>query len=116
MKKLISGYRSEVDKVDKVTWQKIISNFKGTNIYQTWSYDSIRCGRKNISHLVLKKNSEIVAAAQARIAKVPFTKIGIAYIRWGPLWKLKDSELNIELFCQEIRALRNEYVCLEVCF
>ena len=111
MRKLSPGYSSEVDSVDKDTWFEILKGFCDTNIYQTWSYDAIRCGRNNISHLVLKKNENIVAAAQAKIVKIPFTNIGIAYIRWGPLWKLHHRDNDTEVFSQSIRALRNEYAC-----
>ena len=111
MKKLSPGYISEIDSVDKDTWFEIFKKFDDANIYQTWSYDAIRCGRNNISHLVLKKDGDIVAAAQTRIAKVPIVKAGIAYVRWGPLWKLSGIKANTDIFRQAIRALRNEYVC-----
>ena len=111
MKKLSPGYSSEVDSVDKDTWLEILKGFCDTNIYQTWSYDAIRCGGNNISHLILKKNGDVVAAAQVRIVKIPFINLGIAYISWGPLWKLQGEENAIEVFSQSIRALRNEYSC-----
>ena len=106
-----SGYNYEIDEVDENYWYQVLKKLDDVNIYQTWSYDAIRCGRKNISHLVLKKNGDIVAAAQARIVKIPYVKVGIAYIRWGPLWKLHGNKNSIEVFSQSIRALRNEYAC-----
>ena len=111
MRKLSPGYSSEVDRFDKNKWHEILKKFDDTNIYQTWSYDAIRCGRNKISHLVLKMNGDVVAAAQARIVKIPYINLGIAYIRWGPLWKLREENYNIEVFSQAIRALRNEYSC-----
>lgn len=111
MRKLASDYTVEVDSVDKVSWCEILQKFGDANIYQTWSYDAIKCGIENISHLILKKNGTIVAAAQARILKIPFVNIGIAYIRWGPLWKSHENDNDIKVFCQAIRALRNEYAC-----
>jgi hypothetical protein len=47
--------------------------------------------------------------AQARIAKIPILNAGIAYVRWGPLWKLRGQPADAEVFQQVIRALRNEY-------
>ncbi|HPQ42801.1 MAG TPA: peptidoglycan bridge formation glycyltransferase FemA/FemB family protein [Syntrophales bacterium] len=110
MKILKSGYTAEIDTVDKQSWHQIINQFDDANIYQTWSYDEIRCGRKNISHLILKKNETIVAVAQARVLKIPIVNMGVAYVRWGPLWQLRNTEKDIEIFLQAIRALRNEYV------
>jgi len=111
MRQLAENFTAEVDTVDKDSWYAIINNFDDANIYQTWSYDAVRCVSDNISHLTLKRNGTIVAAAQARIVKIPLINTGIAYIRWGPMWRLRETPVNIEVFCQAIRALRNEYVC-----
>lgn len=111
MRQLRSGYASEVDAVDEQAWYQILEQFEDANIYQTWSYDEVRCGRENISHLLLRKKGDIVAVAQSRIAKLPFIKAGIAYVRWGPLWRRSNDEPDAETFRQAIRALRNEYAC-----
>ena len=105
------GYSYEVDTVDKEHWYHIIKDFADANIYQTWAYDEVRCGQTNLSHIILKKNNLVVAVAQARIVKFPFLNIGIAYVRWGPIWKSTLSKANVEVFSQAIRALRNEYAC-----
>jgi lipid II:glycine glycyltransferase (peptidoglycan interpeptide bridge formation enzyme) len=110
-RKLGDGYSVEVDAVDEATWYRILEEFNDANIYQTWSYDEVRCGRDNISHIVLKKDGKLAAAAQARIVKLPLIGSGIAYVRWGPLWRTKSVEPDAESFRQAIRALRNEYAC-----
>ena len=97
--------------MDEACWHQILEEFNDANIYQTWSYDEVRGGRDNISHVVLKKDGEVVAAAQARIVKLPLIGAGIAYVRWGPLWRRRSLEPDADLFRQAIRALRNEYAC-----
>lgn len=109
MAALADGYDYDVDTVDEAMWYDILERFDDANIYQTWAYDEVRCGRKNISHLLLKRKGEVVAAAQSRIVKAPIFKVGIAYVRWGPLWRRKDTAADPEIFRQAIRALRNEY-------
>jgi FemAB family len=111
MRELADGYSTEVDNFDKDVWYKIIHTFDDANIYQTWAYDETRRGRNNISHMILKKNHAIVAASQLRIVKLPVLNTGIAYVRWGPLFKPKGTEIDAESFCQAIRSLRNEYAC-----
>lgn len=110
-RELDSGYASEVDTVDERTWCQLLGRFADANIYQTWSYDEVRCGRQNISHLLLRNKGEIVAIAQSRIVVLPLVSIGMAYVRWGPLWRLRQTKADVEVFCQVIRALRNEYAC-----
>jgi lipid II:glycine glycyltransferase (peptidoglycan interpeptide bridge formation enzyme) len=109
MLEINKSYSVEVDTVSKDKWYKIINNFSDANIYQTWSYDEIRFGRKKMSHLVIKKDDKIVSAVQVRIVKIPTIHAGIAYVFWGPLWKLKSIETDPDIFTQAIRALRNEY-------
>ena len=89
----------------------MLEDFSDANIYQTWSYDQVRGGRDNISHIVLKKDSTAVAAAQAKLLRLPLIGAGIAYVRWGPLWRPKTRKPDADVFRQAIRALRNEYAC-----
>jgi len=105
------GYSVEVDAVNEASWHRILEEFNDANIYQTWSYGEVLGGRGNVSHVVLEKDGEVVAAAQARIVKLPVVAAGIAYVRWGPLWRRRALEPDIESFRQVIRALRNEYAC-----
>lgn len=103
-------YTAEFDIVDKDEWHKIINQFSDANIYQTWSYDAIRCGEKKISHLVLRFADKIIAAAQARIVRIPVIGLGAAYVRWGPFWQPRSQTVDPNTFRLALRALRNEYV------
>jgi len=104
------GFKVEVNSIDKNSWENIMQRFDDANLYQTWSYGAARWGERNLSHLVLKNNEEIVAAAQVIIKKISVFSSGIAYIRWGPLWRLHGKKENLVIFHQILRALRNEYV------
>jgi lipid II:glycine glycyltransferase (peptidoglycan interpeptide bridge formation enzyme) len=110
-RELAPGYSVEIDAVDETSWHRVLGEFSDANIYQTWSYDEVRAGRANISQIVLKKHGETVAIAQVRIAKLPLIGAGIAYVRWGPLWRKRSLELDVDTLRQAIRALRNEYAC-----
>ena len=111
MRELDPDYTAEVDTVDEKTWCQILQEFDDASIYQTWPYAAVTSGRRNMSHLILRKDGDIFAVAQTRIASVPPIKVGIAYVRWGPLWRRRATEANVETFRQAIRALRNEYSC-----
>lgn len=106
---LAAGFTVEVDRVDEAGWHAVLDQFTDGNIYQTLPYEAVRTSREKISQLVLKRDGVVVAAAQARIMKVPFVKAGIAYVRWGPVWRRRGGQQDPEIFRQAIRALRNEY-------
>ncbi|MDD1777937.1 MAG: GNAT family N-acetyltransferase [Candidatus Helarchaeota archaeon] len=106
----IPVYHTEVDQIKKDEWSEIIQHFEDASVYQTWSYGAVRWGENKLSHLVLKKNGVIVAAVQARILQFPLFQRGIAYIRWGPMWRLRGKERDLDSLGQMARALVEEYV------
>lgn len=105
------GYTSEVDTLDGRSWEQALLRFDDANIYQTWSYTQVTSGSRRMSHLVLRRNGDIVALTQVRISRLPLLNAGIAYVRWGPLWCRHGLPLSADTFRQAIRALRNEFVC-----
>jgi len=111
MRPLAPGYSSEIDAVDEQAWNRLVLEFADGNIYQTWSYGAVIGGSRNLRHLVLKLNGEVVAIAQARIKRLPVVGLGIAYVQWGPLWRRTNVGPNAEIFRQALRALHNDFVC-----
>ena len=72
MRALGPGYTAEVDTVNEQRWCQMLQEFDDANIYQSWPYAAVISGRRYMSHLILRKNGDITAVAQARIAKLPF--------------------------------------------
>jgi len=105
-----ASWQVEVDSVSRTEWSQMLDLFDDANIYQTWSYGSVRWGEKNLSHLVLKQNGEVLAMAQLRIVRPTRLKFGMAYLRWGPLCQRRGTELDCETILRMARALENEYV------
>ena len=99
----------EIDQVSDKEWSDIIRAFDDSIIYQTWPWGEVRWGRKNLSHIVLKKGTEVVAAAQCWIIKVPLFGWGIAYVKCGPMWHRNNAIADYQDYKTIIRALKNEY-------
>jgi lipid II:glycine glycyltransferase (peptidoglycan interpeptide bridge formation enzyme) len=110
MRPLSSGYSAEVDTIEDATWTACIVAFSDANLYQLWQHGQAGSRFTRVSRLVLKKDNHIVAAAEVRLFTVPVTSNGIAYVRWGPLWRRAGHADHVEHFRQVIRALKNEYV------
>jgi len=108
MNELDEGYSAEICLFNKVVWDELLSRFKDANLYQAWSYDMVRFRRNRVVHMVMRKMNKVVAAAQIRIVRLPFTGNGIAYVRWGPIWRLNGVPEDMNIFRQVVRALRNE--------
>lgn len=103
-------WQVEIDHASPYEWSSMLDLFHDANLYQTWSYGSVRWGRKNLSHLVLKRNGEVLGMAQLRIVRPTRFKFGMAYLRWGPLYHRRGTALDIEAALYLARALEEEYV------
>jgi lipid II:glycine glycyltransferase (peptidoglycan interpeptide bridge formation enzyme) len=104
-----NDYTVETDKLDKHRWYDIIQRFDDASLTQTWSYGAARWGQGNLSHVLLKRNGEIVAAAQVVIRKIPLLGTGLAHIKRGPLWQLRGTQRNLQTLRRMLRALRDVY-------
>lgn len=100
----------EVDQATPGEWARMLDLFSDANIYQTRSYGLARWGEKHLSHLVLKRDGEVVAMAQLRIVRPANLNCGIAYLRWGPLCHRRGAALDPDIVLRMARALEAEYV------
>lgn len=104
-------YQVEVDEVSESEWGELLEQFVDANIYQTWAYGSVRWGEQNLSHIILKRGTEVCGMAQLRILRPAGLRAGIAYLTWGPVCQLRNEELvEAETVAALASALRQEYV------
>lgn len=104
-------WQVDVDRAGPAEWSAMLDLFDDANIYQTWSYGAVRWGRKNLSHLVLKRRGEVLGMAQLRIVRPTRFNFGMAYLRWGPLCHRRGRDLNGEVVLCMAQALHDEYSC-----
>jgi hypothetical protein len=107
---LANGYSAEIATCDAAEWQAVTGHFDDANLYQTWAYDAARHGVRSLCHCVVSRRGRIVAAAQARLVRLPALPIGAAYVRWGPLWRRWDARADPMDLRMGLRALRTELV------
>jgi len=105
-----SVWQVEVDRAAPADWSFMLDLFDDANIYQTWAYGSVRWGRKNLSQLVLKRDSEVAGIAQLRIVRPTRLKFGMAYLRWGPICQRRVGGLERRVLLRMAEALHQEYV------
>lgn len=98
-----------VDQTTEPEWNRLLTKFADASVYQSWAYGSVSWGEKNLSHLLLKQDDQVMAMAQVRLVRVPVIGKGIAYIRWGPLCRRHDQPFNDHILRQMVLALKTEY-------
>lgn len=104
------GWQVEVDRATPAEWSQMLDLFDDANIYQTFAYGEVRWGGKNLSHLVLKQDGDVLALAQLRVLRPTPFKFGIAYLRWGPLCERRGRPMDPEVLTKMAHALEEEYV------
>jgi lipid II:glycine glycyltransferase (peptidoglycan interpeptide bridge formation enzyme) len=110
---LAAGYSYKVDAANEQSWYELLRSFDDGTFSQTWAYAVTEEGPRNIRPLLLFENGEVVAAALVRFRRLPVFGFGLAYVHRGPMWRRKGAEVNVENFRQVLRALRNEFVCVQ---
>jgi len=102
-------YSVEVDTVSQAAWYQHVAEFSDGNLYQLWLHRPDG-ERREVSRLLLKDAGTVVAAAEVRLFMLPATNRGIAYVRWGPLWRRSNVPDDPEILRHALRALHQEYV------
>ena len=101
-------YSVEVDTVSQAAWYEHVAAFRDGNLYQLWLHRPDG-ERGKVSRLLLRDDGVVAAAAEVRLFLVPSTTLGIAYVRWGPLWRRRNVRDDPEILRHALRALHQEY-------
>ena len=99
-----------IDEVDDDQWSSLVDQFVDASVYQTGPYGVVRWGRKRLSRMVLLRGEKVVSIAQVALAGLTKARTGIAFVRWGPLWRRSDGDFDQRTPESMARALRDEYV------
>src|SRR5438105_3465744 len=99
-----------VDETIEAEWHDLLCDFDDASIYQSWAYGATQWGDHQLSHLVLRRGSAVIAMAQVRVVQLPLIRKGIAYIRWGPLCRLRGQVLDPTVINLIYQTLKREYV------
>lgn len=106
----IGKFSVHIDKMDAPEWSGLLCQFADASIYQAWSYGAVHWGSGQLSHVMLKRDGKVVSMAQVRVLKLPAMRTGIAYVRWGPLCRLRGGPFDADAFHQITLAIKHEYV------
>ena len=107
---IVRNHTVEIDTVNPAQWSGLLCQFDDATIYQTWSYGAIHWGREQLEHVVLRRDGEVVGLTQLRLVRLPFAQTGIAYVRWGPLFRLQGHSPDLGRWRAILAALKAEYV------
>ena len=99
-----------VDEISALEWNGLLLQFSDASVYQTWAFGAACWNEKELSHLVLHDQGQIRGAVQVRVVTVPLLGSGVAYVRWGPLFRRQGAAEDPEAAQAILEALKREYV------
>ena len=105
----IGNFSVEVDGSSVRSWDAMLPHFADASYDQTGALGMCQWGRRRLSHIVLRRGQEPVAAAQVVLLQVPLLRRGVAYVKFGPLWRPTDSPPDPAVLGAILGALRAEY-------
>jgi FemAB family len=103
-------YGIDVDRVTEAQWTETLSSFRDANLYQTWAYAAVRWGSQRTSRLTVTRHGQVVALAQVVVAQPLGIRMGVAQLRWGPVWEPRRAPFEPKVASLIVDALHEEYV------
>lgn len=99
-----------VDRTTGSGWDDLLQEFRDATYDQSHIYASEMWGAERLSTLELRVDGSTVAAAQIVVLTAPGLGHGLAYVKFGPLWKRKSCDADVRHLGKMLAALKQEYV------
>jgi hypothetical protein len=99
----------DVDALSSTAWDEVVAGFADASYEQTACWVDHRWGAGRASHLVVRRDGVPVGAARALILQWPGIRRGIAYVKFGPLWRRHDEPPDPDAYRRCVEALVDEY-------
>jgi len=100
----------ELQAVPRDEWEGVVDRFADASLYQTSVYGSVSWAEHQVERWILREGGTVAAMAMVRVIAVPFLRVGVAYVGWGPCCQLRGEAWSTEAFARVIRALVTKYV------
>src|SRR5262245_1746846 len=107
----LDRYRLDVCDTVGPAWDAVVAGFADACLEQTAAYMGARWGASRLVGLVLREAAagEAVAAALAIIAILPMLRLGLAYVKFGPLWRRRGHAADPGVLTAALAAVRRVF-------
>ena len=99
----------EVDAYAPDAWDGLTAEFDDVTYEQTAAWVDGRWGARRSSALVLRDGGVAVAGARTILLDWPGLRRGVAYVKFGPLWRRRDATPDPDVYRAAVEALFQEY-------
>ncbi|SRR5579885_726247 len=107
----LGRFHCEIVEQVGAAWDALAAGFTDFCIEQSFAFAGSRWSKLRAVGLILREDgaAEPVAMALALIAALPVLGIGLAYVKFGPLWRRKDKPADRDVLFAILDALKQEF-------
>jgi len=106
----LGGYRCEIIEQPGPAWDKLASGFADMCLEQTCAFAGTRFGASHSLGLILREGgaNDPLAMVLAGVVTLPVIGLGLAYVKFGPLWRRAGMPANPDILLLALEALKQE--------
>jgi hypothetical protein len=107
----LESYRCEIVAEPGAEWDRLASEFADMCLEQTTAFAGARFGAARSTGVILREAAgfEPVGMALAVVATLPVIGLGLAYVKFGPLWRRRGAPARPEHLGLMLEALKREF-------
>jgi hypothetical protein len=107
----LESYRSEIVAEPGVEWDRLAGGFADMCLEQTAAFAGSRSTAAHSTGLILREaeSAEPVAMALVVVALLPVVGLGLAHVKFGPLWRRRGAPAQPEHLALMLEALKEEF-------
>jgi predicted ATP-grasp superfamily ATP-dependent carboligase len=99
-----------LDSFSDQEWNVLVGKFEDASLEQAATRPVSFRRSETHSRIALRIDGVVLAAAHVRILQLPLLKRGLAYVKFGPLWRRRNREIDTDLLRSMLSVLVAEYV------
>lgn len=94
-------------------WDQLAVQFRDVIHEQTECFNALRWAPERLERIAFYKNDVLASGVVVLVIKFPILKTGIAFVKWGPLWRKYDQQFSQSeeksILVETVKHLRRLY-------
>src|SRR6185312_14002437 len=102
-------FHYEIVEQPGAAWDNLAAGFSDFCMEQSFAFAGSRWSRLRSVGLMLMEDGEPVAMALALMVTLPVLGLGLAYVKFGPLWRKAGAPADPQILLAALEALKQEF-------
>lgn len=105
----LGRFHYEIVEQPGAAWDSLAAGFEDFCMEQSFAFAGSRWSKLRSVGLMLMEDGDPVAMALALIATLPVLGLGLAYVKFGPLWRKAGAPVDPRILFAALEALKQEF-------